>query len=99
MKISVEQRLPIEYNRSVFSEIFRLVQNQINSLSEGLLSANYSATTSAPTTGTYARGDFIRNSEPSEAGSVGSKYVIHGWICTVSGTPGTWVECRFLTGN
>jgi hypothetical protein len=72
---------------------------QVNNLSEGKLSAVYNAYTADPTTGTWNQGDFIRNSAPSELGSGGSKYVIFGWICTVSGTPGTWLQCRFLTGN
>jgi hypothetical protein len=72
---------------------------QVNNLSEGKLSAVYNAYTADPTTGTWSQGDFIRNSAPSELGSGGSKYVIFGWICTVSGTPGTWLQCRFLTGN
>lgn len=72
---------------------------QVNMLTEGKLSAVYNAATAAPTTGTWAQGDFIRNSAPAEAGSASSKYVIFGWICTVSGTPGTWLQCRFLTGN
>lgn len=72
---------------------------QLNNLSEGRLSAVNNATTAAPTTGTYAQGDFVLNSEPSELGVAGSKYIIHGWRCTVSGTPGTWVECRYLTGS
>lgn len=72
---------------------------QVNNLSEGKLAATYNAHTAAPTTGTYARGDFVRNSQPSELGSVSSKYVILGWICVTSGTPGTFLECRVLTGN
>ncbi|MNJ22492.1 hypothetical protein D3C77_168630 [compost metagenome] len=72
---------------------------QINMLSEGRIAASYSALTSAPTGGTYMQGDFVRNSAPSELGTVGSKYVIEGWTCVVSGTPGTWVQKRFLTGN
>ena len=72
---------------------------QVNMLSEGRLRAYYQARTAAPTTGDHAQGDFVRNSEPSELGSASSKYVIFGWICVSSGTPGTWVEMRFLTGN
>lgn len=72
---------------------------QVNMLTEGKLSAVYNAATAAPTTGTWALGDFVRNSAPSELGTASSKYVIFGWICTVSGTPGTWLQCRFLTGN
>lgn len=37
----------------------------------------------APTTGTWKRGTVIYNSTPSSAGFV-------GWVCTASGTPGTW---------
>lgn len=72
---------------------------QVNLMAEGRLSGTYNATTAAPTTGTWARGDFVRNSEPSEAGAGGSKYIVTGWICTVGGTPGTWLPARVLTGN
>lgn len=77
----------------------REAQAQINGLSEGTLSARYTARTSAPTTGTWARGDTVSNSEPSELGVMLSKYIITGWTCTVAGTPGTWLENRTLTGN
>ncbi len=72
---------------------------QVNSMAEGRLVGTYNAQTAAPTTGTHAKGDFVRNSAPSEAGVALSKYVVYGYLCTVGGTPGTWVECRFLTGN
>lgn len=72
---------------------------QVNALSEGRLAGTYNAQTAAPTTGTWAKGDRIKNSAPAEAGSAASKYVILGWVCTVSGTPGTWLQCRALTGN
>lgn len=61
--------------------------------------AAYNALTAAPTTDTWALGDFVRNSAPSELGAPGAKYVIYGWINVVAGTPGTWVPARFLTGN
>ena len=71
---------------------------QVNLLSEGRQVAVNNATTAAPTTGQWSIGDFVLNSAPSELGTAGAKYIIHGWRCTVSGTPGTWVQCRFLTG-
>lgn len=77
----------------------REAQAQINGLSEGSLAASYTARTSAPTTGTWAQGDFVRNSTPSELGAASSKYIIIGWTCTVAGTPGTWLQNRTLTGN
>jgi hypothetical protein len=80
-------------------DIFRNLCARANDLSDGRISAIDNAATATPTTGTYARGDFVRNSAPSELGSGGSKYVIFGWLCTVGGTPGTFVQCRFLTGN
>ena len=72
---------------------------QVNQLSEGRIAAITNATTAAPSTGTHALGDFVRNSAPSELGAATAKYVIFGWICVTGGTPGTWVQTRFLTGN
>jgi hypothetical protein len=75
------------------------VAQQVNGISEGRISACHTASTSAPTAGGYLVGDVVRNSAPAEAGTDGAKYVITGWVCTVGGTPGTWVEMRSLTGN
>ena len=69
-----------------------------NALARGDISAVRSAT-AAPTTGTHNVGDFVRNSAPSVAGAGGNQYVVLGWVCTVAGTPGTWVACRTLTGT
>lgn len=43
------------------------------------------AGTAAPVSGTYKRGDRVINQSPT----VGQP---KGWICTVAGTPGTWVS-------
>lgn len=99
MKLSLITRIPFTYIASSFVEMFRDVQTQVNGISEGLQAASYLATTAAPTTGDHALGDFILNSNPSELGGAGSKYIIHGWRCVAAGAPGTWVQCRFLTGN
>jgi hypothetical protein len=45
------------------------------------------------------KGDLRLYRNPSETGSTGSKYCVHGWRCLGSGTPGTWVQMRMLTGN
>ncbi len=79
--------------------VLREIAAQLNALSEGSIGAHYTALTAAPTTGTWNRGDKVRNSAPSELGSGGSKYVVDSWICTASGTPGTWLQQRTLTGN
>ena len=83
-------------------ELVRLLSDmarQVNGISEGQQYAFHTAATAAPTTGSWAVGDFVLNSAPAELGVSLSKYIIHGWRCMVSGTPGTWVQCRFLTGN
>lgn len=80
-------------------QLFRQTNQQVNLISEGRLGGVTNAMTAAPTTGTWALGDFVRNSAPAEAGTAGSKYVVFGWIAVAAGTPGTWVQCRFLTGN
>lgn len=47
----------------------------------------------------WNRGSERINTVPSELGTAGSKYVLRGWKCVSTGTPGTWVEMRSLTGN
>ena len=94
----VEPKVPQETSYDLIKTL-KEITNQVNGLTEGRMSFRHSASTSFPTTGTYANGDVIFNSAPSELGSASSKYVITQWICTVSGTPGTWVACRSLTGN
>ena len=72
---------------------------QVNNLTEGRITAVHNASTAAPVDGPNKQGDYVRNSEPVELGSASSKYVILGWVCVASGTPGTWLQCRVLTGN
>jgi hypothetical protein len=56
-----------------------------------------------PTSGEYARGDFMMNNTISELGSASSKYIILGWSRLVTGTAHVlntdWLEARCLTGN
>lgn len=96
MKLNITPRASVD---AEVARWYREIARQVNSLSEGSISAAYNATTAAPTTGNWARGDQLRNSAPVEAGSASSKYVITGFICTASGTPGTWLALRSLTGN
>ena len=96
MKISATSRKSVDADTAQW---MRSVAQQVNALSEGRASALYQAGSSAPTTGTFAHGDFVANNTPTELGTAGSKYVIDGWKCINGGTPGTWVQCRYLTGN
>lgn len=95
MKLNKTPRVDVDAETARW---YREVANQVNGLSEGLITSSYNALTTAPTGGTWSKGDFVVNSNPSELGTAGSKYVIRGWLCSVAGTPGTWLQCRFLTG-
>lgn len=75
------------------------VVNQLNSITEGSVAAVTNASTAPPQSGTYAIGDFTRNSAPVVTGSTGQKYIVTGWVCITEGSPGVWVECRSLTGG
>jgi len=81
------------------SDYLNKIVNKLNGVAAGNFGSLDNASTAAPTSGTWAKGDFVTNSNPSELGSAGSKYVVIGFICTASGTPGTWLQCRCLTGN
>lgn len=102
-RLAQDPRLPATGSQAdlvrALSVLFREVADQVNGISEGRGDAFFNAATGAPTTGTYRQGDFIRNSAPTVLGSAGSQYVIHGWQCVASGSPGTWAQCRFLTGT
>ena len=80
------------------TELFRNLYASLGLLQAGSINGNTNQRTSAPTTGTWLQGDTVKNTNPSELGGAGNKYVIIGWICTASGTPGTWKEMRTLTG-
>jgi len=97
MRLTEESRLPGELPRLLqnLTDRFRDIARQVNGISEGKQSANHAAMSSVPTGGTWAVGDFVLNSNPTEAGSAGSKYIVHGWRYLATG----WVQCRYLTGN
>ena len=107
MRVDIDPRLPqVAADKDYLArlnvrlyDVFRAIASQLNGISEGRISSVTSATTSAPTTGTWNKGDRIYNTAPSELGTGGSKYVIEGWQCITGGTPGTWVQMRYLTGN
>jgi hypothetical protein len=100
-RLFLEQYLQKDYDFALMSEQFRQIEDAINRLSEGRIYQAYNAASSAPsgTTVAYQVGDFVRNSTPTELGGAGSKYIVWGFICIGAGTPGTWREMRFLTGN
>jgi hypothetical protein len=100
-KLNLEQFVPQEYDRGLMIEMVRQIEDSVNRLSSGAIYQNYNATTAAPTGTTVAHsvGDFVKNSIPTELGGAGSMYIVAGWFCIASGTPGTFREARVLTGN
>lgn len=96
-KVGVTWKVPRNYNAERMEELFRQLEEQINALSEGKITARYTSRSATPTGTGFAKGDFVINSEPAELGTTGGKYVVGGWICTSSG--GQFVEARWLTGN
>jgi hypothetical protein len=59
--------------------------------------------TTMPTTGSYNTGDEVRNTNKTEQGTSGSKYVIEKWLRLTTGSShvlGTdWLALRLFTGN
>jgi hypothetical protein len=94
MKLPVDPRLPSgETLVRRLTDLFKPLLEQVNSLTEGRIASVHNAQTSYPTTGTWAAGDFIRNSAPSNSGGVS----VFGWVCVASGTPGTWHAIKSVT--
>ena len=90
------------YEKSLNAELLywmRSAANKINQIADGRFSARDLTSAVVPASGAYAIGDFVANSAVSELGSAGSKYVILGWVNVAGGSPGTFVQCRALTGN
>lgn len=98
-KLNSRQRITNEYNREAVSDAFGKIDEQLNALSEGRMAANYQARGTVPSTGSFALGDKVWNSNPAELGTVGNKYIVLGWVCVSPGTPGTLKEMRVLTGG
>jgi hypothetical protein len=106
VKLNETPQLPYgpesEYDKRLATEFYkllRLIAQKVNGIASGSVNALDGGATSVPTVGTWAQGDFVRNLNPTELGTAGSKYVLNGWSCVAGGTPGTWVQRRFLTGN
>jgi hypothetical protein len=81
------------------TDVLRKTAQKVNQIASGSYAGFDGQAVAAPTTGTWAQGDFVKNSNPAVAGGGGSQYVIQGWTCVTGGTPGTWVEARTLTGT
>ena len=99
-KVALEQYIQERYDPALMREIVRILEDVINRTYEGRIYQRFTST-AAPTSTTmsWQVGDEVLNSNPTELGSAGSMYIIKSWVCIGAGAPGTWRECRTLTGN
>lgn len=102
-KLVLDLKVPNDYKKSDLAEIIRAICNQINTLSEGRISARYQAQASSPASVAAAVSDMVWDSNATVRGSVApgvaASYVRIGWVCNVSSpTNATWQEMRVLTG-
>ena len=103
-KLVLDLKVPKNYDQSRLMDVIREICQQVNTLSEGRISARYQAQLSTPASVAADVGDVVWNSNPTVIGSVApgvaASYVNIGWICTVeSDSNATWQEMRVLTGS
>lgn len=82
MTLGLTNRVPLQYSRDEMQRVVDSLTARINSVSGGAIEGRLSRT-AAPTTGTWGAGQVVWNSAPSSSAI--------GWVCTASGTPGTWL--------
>lgn len=65
------------------------------------MAGSYQAVTAEPTGQIMRVGDVVKNINPSETGTVGNKYTLHGWLCVTDGTASaaSLVDLRIPTGG
>lgn len=97
-KLQADPLLPEVQATGFRNQLYRLLRETFLAINRLIEDTNTLAVT-APTTGTHLKGDRVFNASPAELGTAGNKYILTHWTCTASGTPGTWLECRSLTGN
>jgi hypothetical protein len=95
-KLVLSSKVARQYDPASLQDIVRQVETQANQHAEGRIKARHGAMTAAPTAGNWEIGDFVWNSNPSLVSSDIADYVLYGWICTASGTPGTWRQARVI---
>lgn len=102
LPVSPSSAYDVALNRMLY-DFFRQLVGKVNDMSAGFITAQDTALTSAPSSGEWKKGDFVRNSSPSELGTAPNKYVILGWLRITDGSANVlntdWVACRCLTGN
>lgn len=101
-RLNSSVQLQPDYNQPSFTRIFTALDKKVNGLAEGLINESHNATTSMPSgyaIGTYAVGDFVKNSNPSKTSATaflsGTTYVVPGWMCVNASTSVGFIEIRW----
>jgi hypothetical protein len=85
------------------TEYLRRLSRKVDEMAYGRIAEMDSAAPTPPVAGTWARGDFVRNSQPTQLGTAGSRYIVLGWSRLTNGSANAlntdWFEVRALTGN
>jgi hypothetical protein len=92
VRLDLVQRIGREYDQAAMIDLLRQIELQGNDLADMRISARDGAVSSVPTAGNYVKGDIVWDSAPA----LTSGTVRIGWICTASGTPGTFKEMRVV---
>ena len=66
---------------------------------EGNSKFNYRSSVPSSGTAKYYAGTFVANTGAALVGGSGLSYILTGWLCTVTGSPGTWVQIAPTTGS
>lgn len=94
---------PVVGDAATLSQRLREHAQKVNQIANGTAAGFDGALTAPPTSGSWAVGDFVRNSAPVEAGAATTKYVVLGWIRLTNGSNNVlntdWFQLRCLTGN
>lgn len=103
-KLVLDLKVPRDYDQSKLAEVIRAICQQVNTLSEGRITARYQSQASSPSSVAASVGDVVWDSNTtvraSVAPGVAANYVRLGWVCNVeSTTNATWQEIRVLTGS
>lgn len=80
-------------------ETTKLYNNEMKKTINDSISNSNDFHIAPPTKGDWVRGDVVKNYRPVEQGKAGSLFIIDGWTCLTTGTPGTWIQNKILTGN
>ena len=106
MRISEAPLLPMSTDAALkiaLTKTLRETATKLNQVAGGAIAGYDNTSLVVPSTGTWFQGDYVKKSNPVEAGAAASKYIIKGWTRVTSGTGNVlntdWFEDRALTGN